>query len=209
MEAVLDLYEEPYDPQRPVVCFDETPRQLIGEVREPEPVQPGRPAREDSEYVRNGVAEILLWCEPAAGQRHLRVTERRTKIDFAQAMEQLAVQYASAEVIRVVMDNLNTHKPGSLYEAFPPEKAHALLQKLEFHYTPKHGSWLNMAEIEFAALQRPCLDRRTPDIATLRQRAIAWQTERNASRVRIRWQFTTRQARQTMARCYPPPQSTG
>lgn len=208
MEAVLDLYEEPYNPQHPVVCFDETPRQLIGEVRKPEPMQPGQPVREDTEYIRNGVAEVLLFCEPAAGRREAWVTEHRTKIDFAQAMERLVGAYPEADTIRVVLDNLNTHKPGSLYEAFRPEKAHALLKKLQFHHTPKHGSWLNMAEIEFAALSRQCLDRRTPDIGTLQRQVAAWKTERNRDRIPIHWQFTSQQARQTMGHCYPTP-STG
>lgn len=208
MENVLDVYEAPYDPQRPVVCVDETPRQLIAEVRPPEPMQPGTPAREDAEYERKGVAEILLFCEPLAGRRAAWVTARRTKIEFAQMMERIVQAYPQADMIRVVMDNLNTHKAGSLYEAFPPEKANAILKKLEFHYTPKHGSWLNMAEIEFSALSRMCLDQRTPDIETLKKDVEAWQTERNRAGVRIHWQFTSRQARETMARCYPT-QSTG
>lgn len=208
MEGVLDVYAEPYDPQRPVVGFDETPRQLIGEVRTPPPVQPDQPAREDTEYIRHGVAEVLLFCEPAVGRREAWVTEHRTKIDFAQAMERLTLAYPQAEVIRVVLDNLNTHKPGSLYEAFPPEKANAILKKLEFHHTPKHGSWLNMAEIEFSALSRQCLDQRTPDIETLKKRVDAWITTRNHDQTRIHWQFTSCQARKTMAHCYPA-QSTG
>ena len=208
MENVLDVYEEPYDPQRPVVCFDETPRQLIAEVRATEPMQPGTPTREDTEYERRGVAEILLFCEPLTGRREACVTERRTKIEFAQVMERIVQAYPEADVIRVVMDNLNTHKPGSLYDAFPPEKANSILRKLEFHYTPKHGSWLNMAEIEFSALSRMCLDQRTPDLETLKHDVDAWQTERNRTQVLIRWQFTSCQARHTMARCYPI-QSTG
>lgn len=208
MEDVLDVYEQPYDPQRPVVCFDETPRQLLAQVRAPEPVQPGTPAREDCEYERHGVAEIQLFCEPLAGRREAWVTEHRTKIDFAQMMERIVQAYPQAQVIRVVMDNLNTHKPGSLYEAFTPEKANAILKKLEFHYTPKHGSWLNMAEIEFSALSRMCLDRRTPDMDTLKREVQAWQTERNQAGVHIHWQFTTTKARETMSRCYPA-HSTG
>lgn len=208
MEDVLDVYEAPYDPQRPVTCFDETPRQLIAEARPPQPMQPGQPTREDTEYIRQGVAEIMLFCEPAAGRREAWVTEHRTKADFARAMECLVQAYPHAEVIRVVLDNLNTHKPGALYETFPPEKASAILKKLEFHYTPKHGSWLNMAEIEFSALSRQCLDRRTPDIETLKQQVGAWNAARNQAGTRIRWQFTSRQARHTMARCYPS-QSTG
>nr|WP_229505242.1 IS630 family transposase [Massilia mucilaginosa] len=208
MEDVLDLYDAPYDAQRPVTCFDETPRQLIDDARPAQPMQPGQPAREDTEYVRCGVADIMLFCEPATGRREAWVTERRTKADFARAMERLVETYPHAEVIRVVMDNLNTHKPGSLYDTFPPEKANALLKKLEFHYTPKHGSWLNMAEIEFAALSRQCLDRRTSDITTLARLVNAWKDARNQCGTPIRWQFTSRHARETMARCYPS-QSTG
>ena len=203
MEDVLDLYDAPYDRQRPVISFDETPRQLIDDARPPSPMQPGQPARQDTEYVRCGVADVMLFCEPATGQREAWVTERRTKVDFAQAMERLVQTHPHAEVIRVVMDNLNTHKPGSLYDTFPPDKANALLKKLEFHYPPKHGSWLNMAEIELAALSRQCLDRRTPDIATLTRLVDAWTTARNQAGTQIHWQFTSHQARRTMAHCYP------
>ena len=208
MEEVLDVYEAPYDPQRPVVCFDETPCQLFAEARPDEPARPGQPARRDSEYVRHGVAEILLACEPKTGQRQAWVTEHRTKVDFAQAIDHLVAMYASATVIRVVLDNLSTHKPGALYEVFPPDKARALLQRLEFHFTPKHGSWLNMAEIEFAALSSQCLDRHIPDIETLRCEVAAWTKQRNAAETRIHWNFTTRKARSSMTRCYPS-QSTG
>lgn len=203
MEDVLDLYAAPYDPKLPVTCFDETPRQLIDDARAPQSMQPGQPAREDTEYARCGVADVMLFCEPATGHREAWVTERRTKTDFARAMERIVEAYPDADVIRVVMDNLNTHKPGSLYDTFPPDKANALLKKLEFHYTPKHGSWLNMAEIEFAALSRQCLDRRTPDIETLARLVDAWETTRNQVSAPIRWQFTSDKARKTMARCYP------
>lgn len=208
MEDVLDLYEIPHDPQRPVVCFDEKPYQLIGDVRPALPAKPGRPLRQDSEYARHGVAEILMACEPRAGQRHVWVTEHRTKIDFAEAMEQLVKSYASASRIRVVLDNLSTHKPGALYDAFPPEKAHALLQKLEFHYTPKHGSWLNMAEIEFSALSRQCLARRISDIATLRREVDQWARDCNRTQRQIHWRLTTARARTELGRCYPK-ESTG
>ncbi len=202
------MYAEPYDPQRPLVCFDETPCQLMAEVRPPVATQPGHPAKEDTEYVRHGGAEILLFCEPLAGRREAWVTELRTKLEFAQRVERIVQTYPQADPIRVVMDHLNTHKPGSLYDAFPPEKANAILKKLEFHYTPKHGSGLNMAEIEFSALSRQCLDQRLPNIDTLAKNVAAWVAERNRNKVHIRWQFTPRQARETMARCYPP-QSAG
>ena len=208
MEDVLDVYAEPYDPQRPVVCFDETPRQWVAEVRPPVAMQPGHPAKEDAEYVRHGVAEILLFCEPLAGRREAWVTEHRTQLDFAQRMEPIVQSYPQADRIRVVMDTLNTPKPGSLYDAFPPEKAHAILKKMEFRYPPKHGRWLNMAEIEFSALSRQCLDQGLPDIDTLAKNVAAWGAKRNRNKVPIRWQFTPRQARDTMARCYPP-QSVG
>jgi len=170
-----------------VVCFDETPRQLIADARQSMPMEPGQPIREDTEFVRHGVAEIMLFCEPAAGQREVWVTEHRTRIDFALAMERVANAYPEAEVIRVVMENLNTHKPGALYDAFPPEKAHAILNKLEFHYTPKQGSWLNMVEIEFSALSRMGLDKRTPDIETLEKDVEAWKTRRNHAQVHIHY----------------------
>ncbi len=158
--------------------------------------------------MRHGVAEVLLFCKPAAGRREAWVTEHRTQIDFAQAIERGVQAYPEAEAIRVVLDNLNTHTLGALYAAFSPEKAHALLKKLEFHYAPKHGSWLNMAGIEFSALSRQCLSQRTPDIETLKKQVDAWQTRRNQAQTRIHWQFTTSKARETMARCYPA-QSTG
>ena len=160
MEDVLDVYAEPYDPKRPVVCFDESPRQLIAEVRAPLPVEPGKPARQDTEYERKGVRDLMRICEPKRGFRDVLITERRTKIDFAQSMKHIVGLYPQAEVIRVVLDNLNTHKIGSLYDAFPPEQAHSIARKLEFHTPPKHGSWLNIAEIEWAVLANRCPDRR-------------------------------------------------
>jgi transposase len=204
MEDVLDLYEEPYDPRRPKVNFDETSKQLIRETREPLPVEPGQAARYDYEYERNGTRNLFMFMEPQAGWRHIAVTERRTRQDFAHQMQWLVdARYPEAEVIRVVMDNLNTHKPASLYEAFAPAEARRLLKKLEFHYTPKHGSWLNMAEIELSILSRQCLDRRIPDEAMLRREITAYEDTRNAATATIAWRFTTTEAREKLHRLYP------
>ena len=203
MEDVLDIYEEPYDEKRPVVCFDESPEQLIDEVRQPLPPQLGQAARYDVEYKRNGVRNLLMICEPKRGIREVRVTTTRNKIDFAHAMKHLAEQYASAEVIRVVLDNLNTHKVASLYEAFPPEQARALAKKLEFHYTPKHGSWLNIAEIEFAVLSNMCLKQRIANEETLKRVVAANVAERNLLAQPVKWKFTTKDARVKMHRLYP------
>jgi len=203
MEDVLDLYEEPYDEKRPVVCFDESPKQLIGEVREPLPPEPGQPERYDVEYKRNGVRNLLMICEPKRGVREVLVTATRNKIDFAHAMKHLVELYASADVIRVVLDNLNTHKIASLYEAFPPEQAHALAKKLAFHYTPKHGSWLNIAEIEFAVLSNMCLKPRIADEDSLKRIIAANVAERNAKAQPVKWKFTTRDARVKLQRLYP------
>lgn len=203
MEDVLDLYEEPYDEKRPVVCFDESPKQLIGEVREPLPPAPGQPERYDVEYKRNGVRNLLMICEPKRGVREVLVTATRNKIDFAHAMKHLVELYASADVIRVVLDNLNTHKIASLYEAFPPEQAHALAKKLAFHYTPKHGSWLNIAEIEFAVLSNMCLKPRIADEDSLKRIIAANVAERNAKAQPVKWKFTTRDARLKLQRLYP------
>lgn len=206
MEDVLDLYAQPYDPQKPVVVFDETNKQLIQEVRTPLPAQPGQPERYDSEYARNGVANLFLLAEPLAGWRQVEVTAQRTKSDFAQQMKTLVdVHYPQAEVIRVVLDNLNTHTPVALYEAFAPEEARRLVEKLEFHYTPKHGSWLNMAEIELSVLTRQCLDRRIPDAGTLQQEVAAWQDARNQQQVKIKWCFNVADARTKLKRLYPSP----
>lgn len=204
MEDVLDLYEAPYDPAHPVVCFDESPKQLIGQVREPIPTQPGKPAREDTEYERKGVRDLMMICEPKRGWREVLITERRTKIDFAHCMQHVVQSYPDAEVIRVVLDNLNTHKTASLYEAFPPEQARAIARKLEFHYTPKHGSWLNIAEIELAVLSNMCLSHRIPDEDTLRRQVEANVCERNARATPVKWRFTTQNARRKLARMYPP-----
>jgi hypothetical protein len=204
MEDVLDLYAKPYDPERPVVCFDEQPRQLIAEVRTPVPAAPGRPQRIDYEYRRQGTANLFLTFEPLAGWRHVEVTERRTSAEFAHQMRALAdVHYPDAERIAVVLDNLSTHSPAALYQAFPPEEARRLLKRLELHHTPKHGSWLNMAELEFSVLNRQCLDRRIPDPEPLRQEIAAWEAERNAARATVHWRFTVTDARIKLHRLYP------
>ena len=203
MEDVLDLYAMPYDPARPVVCFDESPKQLIGEVRAPLPAQRGSPAKQDTEYQRNGVRDLMMICEPKRGWRDVLVMERRTKIDFAHCMRHIVQSYPDAEVICVVLDNLNTHKLASLYEAFPPEEARALARKLEFHYTPKHGSWLNIAEIELAVLSNMCLSQRIPDEQTLCREVEANVRERNAKATPVKWRFSTQDARRKLARIYP------
>jgi hypothetical protein len=205
MEDVLAVYAEPYDPTRPKVCFDETSRQLLADTQPPLPVRPGRPARSDYEYKRAGTRNLFMYCEPQAGWRHVVVTERRTKHDFAHQMQWLVdVRYPEAETIRVVLDNLNTHGPGSLYEAFSPADARRLVEKLEFHYTPKHGSWLNMAEIELSILQRQCLKRRIADEGTLRREVTAWEHQRNATKETIDWRFSITDAREKLKRLYPP-----
>ena len=187
MEDVLDLYAEPYDPQRPVVCFDETSTQLLAETRPPMPPRPGLPLRQDYEYRREGTRNLFLACEPLAGWREVAVTQRRTMQDFAHQMRWLADEaYPEAEVVRVVLDNLNTHRRASLYETFPAEEARRIARRLEFHYTPKHGSWLNMAEIEFSVLSRSCLKQRLSSEEALRREVDALVTERNAARA-IRW----------------------
>lgn len=204
MEALLDLYAEPYDPRRPTVCFDEMPYQFVAEMRLPRPTRPGQPAQADYEYHRAGTANVFVCCQPQAGWRHVSVTERRTKQDFAQQMRELVdVHYPAATVIRVVLDNLNTHTGGALYETFTPTEARRLLRKLQFHYTPKHGSWLNQAEIELSVLSRQCLDRRIGDRETLAREVAAWEHERNEARSLIRWRFTTADARAKLHRVYP------
>jgi hypothetical protein len=204
MEDVLEVYAEPYDPNRPKVNFDETSKQLIKETRQPLPAQPGQPQRFDDEYERNGTRNLFLFVEPQTGRRHVHVTEQRTKLDFAYEMQWLVDQgYPEATVIRVVLDNLNTHKPASLYEAFPPAEARRIARKLEFHYTPKHGSWLNMAEIELGVLQQQCLDRRIPDEETLKHEIAAWEKQRNAERATIDWRFSVTDAREKLKRLYP------
>jgi hypothetical protein len=206
MEDVLDLYAEPPDPKRPVVCFDESPTQLIGEVRQPQPPEPGRLARYDYEYRRNGTANLFVALDAHRPWRKVKVTERRTAVDFAACMRELAeVDFPDAERIRVVLDNLSTHAPGSLYEAFPAPEARRVLRRLEFHFTPKHASWLNMAEIEIGVLRGQCLDRRIGDRDRLEREIAAWEQARNATGARVQWLFTTEKARATMGRAYPVP----
>jgi len=204
MEDVLEVYTRPFDPQRPQVCMDELSKQLVGETRTPIPAAPGQPERCDYEYVRNGVGNLFLFFEPLAGWREVKVTERRTMVDWAEAVRELVeVHYPEAEVIVLVMDNLNTHSIGSLYEAFPPAEARRLACKLEIHYTPKHGSWLNMAESELSILARQCLHQRLPDLEQLRREVTAWQQERNQAETPMVWRFTTEDARIRLARLYP------
>jgi transposase len=204
MEDVLDLYAEDADPTHPVVCFDESPTQLIGEVREPIPAEPGQPERYDCEYRRNGTANLFVFLDAHRSWRHVKVTEHRTARDFALCMRDLTdSHYPNAELIRVVMDNLSTHNPGALYETFPAAEAHRILQRLEFHYTPKHASWLNMVEIEIGVLRGQCLDRRIGERETLIAEIEAWQRQRNVSGDRIKWKFTTQKARHKLARAYP------
>lgn len=204
MEDVLDLYAEAYDPVHPTVCFDETSKQLIAETRVPLPMEPGKPERVDYEYERRGTANLFLVTEPRTGWRHVDVTDRRTKHDFALQMRDLVDRhFPNAERIRVVLDNLNTHTRSALYEAFPPAEARRVLRKLEFHYTPVHGSWLNMAEIEFSLLARQCLNRRIGDRDILVTEIAAWENARNEQRASIRWQFTVDDARHKLRRLYP------
>ena len=204
MEDLLDLYEVPYDAKRPKVNFDETSQQLIAEVRHPLPAKPGRVKRVDDEDKRHGTRNLLMFCEPQAGWRPMDVTARRTKRDFAPQMKWLVDQrYPAAEVIRVVMDHLNTHKWASLYEAFAPQEASRILRKLAFHYTPKHASWLNMAEIELSGVMRQCLDRRIPDEEPLKREIKAYEDGRNESHATIDWQFTCKDARVKLHRLYP------
>ena len=198
------MYAEPYDPQRPVVCFDESSTQLLADSRPSLPAAPGRPRREDYEYVRGGTRNLFLTCEPRAGWRHVAITRQRTMQDFALQMRWLVDQaYPDVPVVRVVLDNLNTHRTASLYEAFPPAEARRIAQRLEFHYTPKHGSWLNMAEMEFSVLARACLRGRNPDQDSLERAVNANVSERNAVASPINWRFTTRKARTKLRRLYP------
>jgi hypothetical protein len=204
MEDVLEVYAEPYDPRRPTINFDETSKQLIKETRPPRPAKPGQAPRYDYEYERNGTRNLFLCVEPQAGWRHVHVTEHRTALDFAYEMQWLVDQaYPAADVIRVILDNLNTHKIASLYEAFTPAEARRIAKKLELHYTPKHGSWLNMAEIELSVLQQQCLARRMPDEDTLTREIAAWEQQRNGEKATIDWRFSVTDARQKLARLYP------
>jgi DDE superfamily endonuclease len=204
MEDVLALYREPYQEQQPVVCFDERPCVLHADTHPATLAQPGQAARYDYEYQRNGSCNLFMMFQPSAGWRHAKVTDQRKKADFAECMRELVdVHFPHAEKIRVVMDNLNTHTPASLYAAFPPAEARRILSKLEFHYTPKHASWLNMVEIELSVLVHQCLKRRIADMNTLTREVAAWEAARNAQRATIRWQFDLTQARTKLARLYP------
>ena len=204
MEDVLDVYKRPYDPKRPNVCLDETSKQLIGETRAPVPACPGQPARYDYEYKRNGVANLFMIFEPLIGKRHVKVTQRRTKIDWAYCVREMVDQiYPDAEQIVLVMDNLNTHNKSSLYEAFEPAEAKRIADKLEIHYTPKHGSWLDMAEIELGILARQCLSCRIDNMEQLKDEVAAWQIIRNATEAKVNWRFTTEDARIKLKRLYP------
>jgi len=204
MEDVLDVYERPYDPRYPQVCFDEGGKELRDTPNGCLPAQPGQPLRQDYEYERNGKANLFLWVEPLTGRRRVLVTERHTACDFAEALRILVDQaYPDAEKIVLVLDNLNIHKAASLYERFPPEEAHRIARKIQWHYTPEHGSWLNMAECELSVLQRQCLDRRIPDIETLTAEVAAWERTRNQRQVTIDWRFTTQDARIKLKRLYP------
>jgi hypothetical protein len=207
MEDILALYCQPLDLTRPLVCFDETSHQLVGEVRVPLPTRPGRPARYDAEYERRGTANLFLVTAPVLGWRHIAVTDHRTRIDWAHQMRELVdVHFPDAPRITLVLDNLNTHDPASLYQAFEPAEAKRIRDRLDVHYTPKHGSWLNIAEIEFSVLSRQCLDRRFPDRATLEAEVAAWVADRNAEGAAVDWRFTTEDARIKLRHLYPVPQ---
>lgn len=214
MEDVLDVYHRPYDPKRPQVCMDEKSKELHLDIREPLPCQAakdgqegrkrGTPRRTDTEYKRNGTANLFIWFEPLSGRRHISVTDQRTKADWAREVQRLVeVEYAEAECVVLVMDNLNTHTIGALYEVFPAERARRIASKLEIHYTPKHGSWLNMAEIELSVLGRQCLNRRIPDKDTLTREVAAWEAERNKKATKMEWRFTTADARIKLKHLYP------
>jgi hypothetical protein len=204
MEDVLAVYQRPFDPKRPLVCMDELSKQLLADSRPPLPLQPGKPERFDYEYVRHGTANVFLFFAPLLRQRYLKVTDQRTRTDWAEAMREIIdVHFPEAEMIDLVMDNLNTHGPASFYEAFEPAEARRLAAKLEIHYTPKHGSWLNMAEIELSILHRQCLDRRLADKETVQREAAAWERERNAAQMTVDWRFTTADARIKLKRLYP------
>ena len=204
MEDVLELYQQPYNPRKPLVCMDETSKQLVKETRKPIAIVPGRPARYDYEYERNGVANIFMFYEPFGGKRYVSITERRTKRDWASHIKELLdVHYPTEDKIILVMDNLNTHKAASLYDAFPPNEARRLLNRLEIHYTPKHGSWLNIAEIELRIISGQCLNRRMPDRQFLQNEVASWQKKRNFKNAKIDWQFRTEDARIKLKRLYP------
>jgi hypothetical protein len=204
MEDVLEVYHRPYDERRPLVCLDEASKQLVGEVAEPTPAAPGRPGRIDYEYVRNGTVNLFMASEPLLGWRAVRATDRRTAVDFAEFVAWLVEEvHDEAEKVVLVMDNLNTHKIASLYEAFPPERARAIAERLEIHHTPKHGSWLNMAEIELSVLSGQCLERRTAAREELEREVAAWEEDRNERRIGVDWRFTAADARIKLRRLYP------
>lgn len=204
MEDILAVYKSSYDALHPLICMDESSKQQIKEVRQPIPAKPGSVEKYDTEYERNGVSNVFMFFEPLAGQRHVAVTDRRTAVDWAHQIKHLVdVLYPQTECITLVMDNLNTHTGASLYKAFPPEEARRILDKLAIHYTPKHGSWLNMAEIELSILSRQCLDRRMPDQETLEKEVAAWQASRNAVGKPMEWRFTTEDARVKLKKLYP------
>lgn len=204
MEDVLEVYTRPHDPNRPVVCVDEASKQLVADVTPPLPMEPGQPARQDYEYERCGTANLFMVFEPLAGQRCVQVTEQRTSLDFAAVLKELAdVRYADAAKIVLVMDNLNTHKLAVLYQAYPPEEGRRLCERFEVHYTPKHASWLNMAETELSVLSRQCLDRRIGEAEFLKREVAIWEEERNRAQVKVDWQFTTADARIKLKRLYP------
>jgi DDE superfamily endonuclease len=204
MEEILAVYARPPDPARPLVCFDECGKDLKAHTRPPQSARPGRVAREDADYVRHGSVNGFLACAPHLGWRHLTITARRTAIDFAHALRVVVdVHFPAAERIVLVLDNLNTHRPAALYQAFPPAEAWRILEKLEWHFTPKHGSWLNIAELELSVLQRQCLDRRIPDVPTLEREVRAWVQQRNAERTAVAWRFTQDEARRRLPWLYP------
>jgi hypothetical protein len=204
MEDLLEVYRRPHDPSRPLVCIDEASKQQVKETRQPLPPQAGKPKRYDYEYERNGVSNLFMIFAPLEGLRHVRVTDRRTTVDFAHCLKDVVdVHCPEADKIVLVSDNLNTHKPAALYEAFAPEEARRIIAKLEWHYTPKHGSWLDMAEIELSVLQRQCFDRRIPNQETLKREVATWEHERNQHAVKANWQFTTADARIKLKKLYP------
>ena len=204
MEDILEVYQRPYDPQRPLVCLDETSKQLIAETRVPIATKPGQPGRHDYEYRRNGTANLFMMFAPLEGWRHVKVTDRHTAVDYAQVLKELSdTHFPGSAKIVLVQDNLNTHKPASLYEAFPPAEARRLVERFEWHYTPKHGSWLDMAESELGVLSSQCLDRRIPDQQVLKEEVKAWEADRNRKHAKADWQFTTADARVKLKRLYP------
>jgi hypothetical protein len=204
MEDVLEVYKRPFDAKRPLLCMDEMPKQLLSDTRDPLPVTPGKPARQDYEYKRGGVADVFMLFEPLVGRRQIEITDQRRREEWAQVMRKVSDElYPQAEKIVVVMDNLNTHTPAAFYQIFEPGEARRLVERFEFHYTPKHGSWLNMAEIELSALVRQCLDRRIPDKERMIQEVKAWQDQRNSEVVKVHWQFTTADARVKLKSLYP------